>query len=268
MKNKKMVKNKNSRKDKSNPIRLNRFLALAGIGSRRKCDEFIQQGKIEVNGKQVIHMAFLVDPENDIVKFKGKVLQPRKQFTYILMNKPLHYVCTVSDEKGRRTVIDLVKIPERLYPVGRLDFNTTGVLLITNDGDLTYYLIHPRFEVKKIYHALLDKRLSAIDLHHFQTGIVLNDFKTSACKIKEIRVLNNCSYVEIEMHEGKNRQIRRMFQELGYQVDKLDRVEFAGLKVGDLKPGEWRELSFDEVKKVKKIVEYQKGKVLENKPIE
>ena len=180
------------------------------------------------------------------------------------MNKPLYYVCTVNDEKGRRTVIDLIKISERLYPVGRLDFNTTGVLLITNDGDLTYYLIHPRFEVKKVYHALLDKRISAIDLHRFQTGIDLNDFKTASCKIKEVRVIDNCSYVEIEMHEGKNRQIRRMFQELGYQVEELNRVEFAGIRTGDLKPGEWRELNKSEIKTLKQLIEYQKEKILEN----
>jgi len=255
------------KKNDSNSIRLNRFLAMAGIGSRRKCDEFIQQGRVEVNGQKPIQMAVLVNPGKDIVKFDGKMVEARKQFIYILMNKPLNTVCTVKDEKGRKTVIDLLRMPayglteERLFPVGRLDFNTTGALLITNDGELTYHLIHPRFEVKKVYRALLDKHIRAIDLHRFQSGMDLDGFKTAPCKIREIRVINNCSYLEIEMHEGKNRQIRRMFQTLGYEVDELERAEFVGLHVSDLRPGEWRELTSNEIKKLKKIVERQKENV-------
>jgi pseudouridine synthase len=252
------------KKNDSNLIRLNRFLAMAGIGSRRRCDEFIQQGRVEVNGQKPTQMAVLVDAEKDIIKFDGKKVEARKQFIYILMNKPLHIVCTVKDEKGRKTVIDLLRIPahgltgERLFPVGRLDFNTTGALLITNDGELTYHLIHPKFEIKKVYRALLDKLIRPIDLHYFQSGLDLDGHKTAPCKIREIRVINNCSYLEIEMHEGKNRQIRRMFQTLGYEVDELERVEFVGLHVNDLKPGEWRELTSDEIKGIKKIVERQK----------
>ena len=250
-------------KSNSKLIRLNRFLAMAGIGSRRQCDEFIRQGRVEVNGQKITRMALIVDTDKDKVKFDGKIVNANRQFIYIMLNKPLFTVCTVNDEKGRKTVVDLIKLPERLYPIGRLDFNTTGALLITNDGDLTYYLIHPRFEVKKVYHALLNKHISPIDLHRFQTGIDLNGFKTAPCKIKEIRVINNCSYLEIEMHEGKNRQIRRMFQELGYEVEELERVEFAGIRVSDLKPGEWRELTVTEVKKLKQLVEHQKEKISE-----
>lgn len=249
------------RQNSSNNIRLNRFLALAGIGSRRKCDEFIQQGKVEVNGEKITEMAFRVNPYTDLVKFAGKVVKPTQQFIYILMHKPLHTVCTVNDEKGRKTVIDLIEIPERLYPVGRLDFTTSGALLITNDGELTYYLIHPRFEVKKVYRALLNKLIRPIDLHRFRTGIDLDGFKTAPCKIRELRIINNCSYLEIEMHEGKNRQIRRMFHALGYDVDELERVEFAGLRVSDLKPGEWRELTPVEVRKLKELVEQQREKM-------
>jgi len=255
------------KKSDSNSIRLNRYLAMAGIGSRRKCDEFIKQGRVEVNGQKIIQMAVSVTPGEDTVKFDGKIIEARKRFIYILMNKPMHTVCTVQDEKGRKTVIDLLKIPpsglvdERLFPVGRLDFNTTGALLITNDGDLTYHLIHPRFEVRKVYRALLDKLIRPIDLHHFQSGLNLEEFRTSPCKIRELRVINNCSYLEIEMHEGKNRQIRRMFQALGYEVDELERVEFAGLKVNRLKHGEWRELTSDEIKKLKKIVARHKQSI-------
>lgn len=248
-------------KNESNLIRLNRFLAMAGISSRRKCDELIQQGKVEVNGQKITQMAYRVNPDKDTIKFEGKVVSVRHEFIYILMNKPLFTVSTAHDEKGRKTVIDLVQIPERLYPVGRLDYNTTGALLITNDGDLTYYLIHPRFEVKKVYRALLNKLIRPIDLHHLQTGIDLDGFKTSPCKIKEIRIIDNCSYLEIEMHEGKNRQIRRMLQALDYEVEELERIEFAGIRVNDLKPGEWRELTSQEVKRLKKLVGQQKERV-------
>lgn len=258
---------------KSDPtlIRLNRFLAMGGIGSRRKCDELIRQGKVEVNGQQVIQMAFRVNPKRDTVKYNGRIVRITQTFIYILMNKPLFTVSTANDEKGRKTVIDLIQAPgsgpaeERLYPVGRLDFNTTGALLITNDGELTYHLIHPKYEIKKIYRALLNKLIRPIDLHKLQTGVELEGFKTAPCKISEIRIINNCSYLEIEMHEGKNRQIRRMLQALGYEVEELERVEFAGLRVNDLKPGEWRELTAAEVKELKKLVRQQKENISESR---
>ena len=224
-------------------IRLNRFLAIRGIGSRRKCDDYIMEGRVKVNGEKIERLGMRINPEKDSVTFDDKPVRTTVNFVYVLLNKPLYTVTTVNDDRKRRTVIDLINLPERLFPVGRLDFNTTGALLVTNDGDLAYFLMHPKFEIKKTYHVMLDGLIRPIDLHHFQNGIDMDGRKTAPCKAKELRRINNCSFLEVELHEGRNRQIRRMFEVLGYQVEELNRVNFAGLKVTDLKPGEWRELS-------------------------
>ena len=232
---------------------------MSGVASRRNCDQYILNERVQVNGKIVTEMGTRIRQGFDEVKFDGKIVKPVARLVYILLNKPLRSVCTVKDEKGRKTVLDIIKMPERLYPVGRLDFNTTGSLLITNDGEITYYLAHPRFKVKKVYHALLNKLIRPIDLHHFQNGIDLDGRKTAPCKIKEIRILNNCSYLEIEMHEGRNRQIKRMFQSLGYEVEELERIEFAGLRTTGLKEGEWRNLAASEIRHLKKLVNVYGG---------
>jgi len=257
-----MRKNHPKRGEKEE-IRLNRFLALCGVGSRRACDDYIAQGRIEVNGEMITSMGTRISPESDIVKFDGSIVMPTDNFIYILLNKPLFTVSTVQDEKGRKTVIDLINLSARLFPVGRLDFNTTGVLLVTNDGEFSYFLTHPSFEIKKIYRALINKHIRPIDLHYLQKGIVLDGKKTSPCKIQELRIINNCSYLEVELHEGRNRQIKRMFQALDYQVEQLDRVNFAGLGVGDLKKGEWRELTSAEVSRLNGLIEQQKSKIFE-----
>lgn len=242
-------------------IRLNRFLAMAGIASRRTCDQYIQEGRVKVNGQVVTTLGVRVDPQNDVVEFDNDRVFPRRYFIYILMNKPPRTVTTVKDERGRKTVIDVLGIPERLFPVGRLDYNTTGALLITNDGEMTYYLTHPRFEVKKVYRVLLNKMIRPIDLHRFQTGIELDGVMTAPCRAEELRRIDNRSYLEVELHEGRNRQIRRMFSRLGYEVEELHRVEFAGLRVSDLKPGEWRELTAEEVKRLRRLVAQQREKI-------
>ncbi len=260
---------KPNRKKQMNPpknnerkqIRLNRFLAISGIDSRRKCDHYILEGRVKVNGETVERLGERIDPEKDRVTFDGKPVKAAQNFVYILLNKPLHTVTTVSDERKRRTVIDILNLPRRLFPVGRLDFNTTGALLITNDGDLAYFLMHPKFEVKKTYRVMLDGLIRPVDLHHFRNGIVMDGRKTAPCKVKELRRIDNCSFLEVELHEGRNRQIRRMFEMLGYQVETLNRVNFAGLNVNDLKPGEWRELTRGEVQRLKKMVETYKERM-------
>lgn len=236
-------------------IRLNRYLALCGLDSRRKCDELIASGAIRVNGKVVVEMGVRIDPEQDTIDYYSQRLQPQEKHLYILLNKPLRVVTTASDEKRRRTVLDLIDIKERIFPVGRLDYNTTGALLLTTDGKLSYVLAHPRFEVTKKYRALLDKRLRPIDLHHFRKGLMLEGQQTAPCKAEEIRIMDNASFMEVELHEGRNRQIRKMFDILGYQVKKLHRVEFAGLKVDNLKTGEWRQLSQEEIDKLRQLAE-------------
>jgi pseudouridine synthase len=236
-------------------IRLNRYLALCGLGSRRKCDELIASGAIRVNGKVIVEMGIRVDPEQDMIDYYDQRLQPQDKHLYILMNKPLRVVTTASDEKRRKTVLDLIQIEERIFPVGRLDYNTTGALLLTTDGKLSYILAHPKFEVTKIYRALLDKRIRPIDLHHFRKGLMLEGQQTAPCNAEEIRIIDNASFMEVELHEGRNRQIRKMFDFLGYQVKKLHRVEFAGLRVDNLKTGEWRQLAQEEVDKLRQFAE-------------
>jgi 23S rRNA pseudouridine2605 synthase len=247
---------------KGNKIRLNHYLAKCGVDSRRKCDDFIQKGQVAVNGKIVTKMGVQIDPWVDVVTFNNEVVRPQEKLFYILLNKPLRTVTTTSDEKHRKTVLDIVRIEERIYPVGRLDYNTTGALLLTNDGDLAYFLAHPRFEISKIYRILLDKRMRPIDLHHFRKGLKLDTFVTSPCRIEEIRVLDNRSYLEVEIHEGKNRQIRRMFDSLNYNVCELERIEFAGLRIQNMKAGDWRFLAQTEISHLKEMVNLQRYKIL------
>ena len=247
----------------NNLIRLNRFLAMAGIGSRRNCDTYILEGRVTVNDEPADRLGMRVDPENDVVLFDGKPVSPPQNLIYIILNKPLRTVTTAKDDRKRRTVIDLIGAPQRLFPVGRLDYHTTGALLITNDGELAYYLIHPRFQLKKVYRITLNKIIRPIDLHHFQNGVVLDGQKTAPCKAREFRRIANRSCLEVELHEGRNRQIRRMVEALGYQVEELYRVSFAGLHVNDLNPGEWRELSPSELGQLKKLVEAQKNEILQ-----
>ncbi len=236
-------------------IRLNKFLAQAGIASRRFCDDLIKAGHVKVNGEVVHEMGIRIDEEKDEIVYKGRPVRIIDDMVYILMNKPGNVVTTSDDELGRRTVIDLLTIRERVYPVGRLDYETTGVLLLTNDGTLTNALLHPSKKVEKIYHVLLDKMLRPIDHHHLQRGVELDGKMTQPCQIRQIRVIDNQSYLEMRLREGRNRQIRRMFDKFGYQVEELDRVSFAGLTATGLKRGEWRPLKPDELSRLKREVE-------------
>jgi pseudouridine synthase len=244
-----------------NEIRLNKYLATCGLGSRRKCDDLISVGAIKVNGEVVTELGSRIDPDHDIVEYYSQRVTPQVQQIYILLNKPPRVVTTVSDEKRRKTVLDLIDIKQRIFPVGRLDYNTTGALLLTSDGKLTYLLTHPKFEVSKMYRVLLDKRIRPIDLHHLRKGIKLDDRMTSPCKVEEIRIIDNASFLEIELHEGRNRQIRRMLEVLGYAVKKLHRVEFAGLRVDNLKPGEWRRLRSQEIRYLQQLADQYQSEI-------
>jgi 23S rRNA pseudouridine2605 synthase len=247
---------------KTQKIRLNRFLAICGVGSRRKCDDYIAAGKVSVNGKVVTEMGVRIDPGKDKIEYQNNIVQQQDDHLYILLNKPLRTVTSLQDEKGRKTVINLVDIDQRIFPVGRLDFDTTGVLLLTSDGKLSYLLSHPKFQVRKIYRVLLNKRIRAVDLHHFRKGLMLDDKITAPCKTDELRIIDNSSYLEVELHEGRNRQIRRMFELLGYQVEKLHRSEFAGLRVNNLKTGEWRVLSKSELRTLKGLAKAHQEEIM------
>lgn len=232
-------------------IRLNRFIANSGVCSRREADELIRKGLISVNGKKVIDFGIKVS-RNDDVKYKGKKLSSQRK-VYILLNKPKGYVTTVEDPHAERTVIELIgnRCTERVYPVGRLDKETTGVLLLTNDGDLTGKLTHPRYNRKKIYHVFLDKPVINNDLFKLTEGIMLDNELVVADAVSYADPVD-LTQVGIELHSGQNRVIRRLFESLGYKVKKLDRVYFAGLTKKNLPRGKWRFLSEKEINMLKR----------------
>lgn len=229
------------------PMRLNKYVAVCGISSRRKAAELVKKGEVKLNGKVEENPAVLVS-QNDKIEYRGKIIQPEKEKIYLLLNKPKQVLSTVSDDRNRKTVYDLVKhkVQERIYPVGRLDRDTTGLLLMTNDGHLADRLAHPRNEVKKIYHVVLDKSLKKGDLTRIRQGVELTD---------GLAIIDRIDYVQdkrqdelgIELHLGKNRIIRRIFEHLGYKVKKLDRVYFAGLTKKDLPRGRFRHLNQREI---------------------
>ena len=235
-------------------MRLNKYLASAGIASRRKCDDLITAGRIKVNGKVVSELGTRIDETADEVRYDNRVVKFDKQYKYILLNKPTGYVSTVKDEYRRPTVVDLVPVENRVFPVGRLDYDTSGLLLLTNDGQLTNLLLHPKYKVEKIYHVLLDKLIKPVARYHLEQGIELEGKRTGPCKIEQIRVIDNCSLLEIRIREGRNRQIRKMFDAYGYRVESLDRIGFGPLTLSGLKRGEWRPLTRFEIAKLKEYM--------------
>ena len=243
---KKRIEYKEENYDPNEPLRLNKFLANAGICSRREADEFIQAGVVTVNGEVVTELGTKIK-RTDEIKFHDQPVNLEKK-VYVLLNKPKDCVTTSDDPQQRKTVMDLVKnvCPERIYPVGRLDRNTTGVLLLTNDGDLASKLTHPKFLKKKVYHVFLDKNVTAHDMQQIAEGIELEDGEIHADAI-EYASDTDKSQVGIEIHSGKNRIVRRIFEHLGYRVVKLDRVQFAGLTKKNLRRGDWRFLTEKEV---------------------
>ena len=247
---KKRIEYKEENYDPNEPIRLNKYLANAGVCSRREADEYIQAGVITVNGNVVTELGTKV-LRTDEVKFHDQPVSLEKK-VYVLLNKPKDYVTTSDDPQQRKTVMDLVKncCKERIYPVGRLDRNTTGVLLLTNDGDMASKLTHPKFLKKKIYHVYLDKNVTAHDIQLIRDGITLEDgdIKADACEYADPI---DKKQVGIEIHSGKNRIVRRIFESLGYKVTKLDRVQFAGLTKKNLRRGDWRYLTEEEVDRLR-----------------
>lgn len=236
-------------KDQEEPkdMRLNKYLAHSGIASRRKADELIKAGKVTVNGEVVLEMGHRVQPE-DVVTFEGKVIEPIKTYIYLLMNKPYNVISTVSDEKGRRTVIDITKehTRERIYPVGRLDRNTTGLLILTNDGDFAQRLAHPKHEVTKVYRATLDKPVTDEHLDAIRKTLILEDGPAPVDKVSRVDGAGQ-NVVGIEIHIGRNRIVRRIFEHLGYEVKRLDRGRYGMLTKKGLKVGMCRKLTEAEV---------------------
>ncbi len=226
-------------------MRLNKYIAHCGIASRRKTAEYVKQGLVTVNDKVEESPAYIVK-EGDIVRFRGKIVKPEENLVYILMNKPKRTITSLSDEKGRKTVMDIVKskIPERIYPVGRLDYLTTGLLLLTNDGDLTKKLSHPSHNVPKVYQVTLDRDLSTKDLKTIEDGFELKD---GMVKVDWIKKVEGQNIYNLEIHMGRNRIVRRIFEHFGYSVKKLDRIYYAGLTKKGLTRGWFRHLTKREV---------------------
>jgi 23S rRNA pseudouridine2605 synthase len=231
-------------------MRLNKFLSESGISSRRKVEELILMGRVSINDEVVKNLAVKVDPEVDMVSLDGEKLKLQKK-VYFLMNKPKGYVSTTSDEKNRNAVVDLIKTDMKIFPVGRLDFNTTGVLLLTNDGDFTNFLLHPNNRIPRIYRVALDKPLSNDDILKLKKGLIIDGKKG---KFEEIRIQNNKSkkIATIKTVEGRNHFVKNMFKALGYKVNKLSRISFGGIGVGKLILGSYRELSREEISNVYK----------------
>lgn len=230
-------------------IRLNKLISQAGICPRRKADTLIQAGHITVNGQKITTLGYQVRP-NDTIKYKNQILEPERP-TYILLNKPKDYITTATDPQGRKTVLDLVKqaTPAKVYPVGRLDRNTTGLLLLTNDGQLAQKLTHPSKQIKKIYEVTLAQPIQAADLKAIQDGIRLTD---GIVQVDEIAIASpDQKVLGIAIHMGKNRIIRRLFEHLGYQITKLDRVLYASLTKKNLPRGKWRFLTAQEIRHLK-----------------
>ncbi len=235
--------------------RLQKFLADNGIASRRKCEEFIESGRVKVNGKTV-ELGFKVDPENDKVEFDGKLItKTKKEFTYILLNKPIGVVTTADDQFGRETVLDLVKVKTRVVPVGRLDMYTSGALILTDDGDFIYKVTHPKHEINKTYTVTLVGIVTNEDIEQLKKGVVIDgDYTTKPAKARIMKIdeQKNISRVEITIHEGKNRQVRKMCEAIGKKVLALHRAKIGNLGVKDLKLGTWRYMTKREVEEILK----------------
>lgn len=236
---------------KEAPMPLNKFVAHAGICGRREAVELIKKGEVFVNNEAIINPAHKVSP-SDVVKYKGKRIFALAIPVYILLNKPKDYITTLDDPNGRKTVLDLIKgaTPQRVYPVGRLDRNTTGVLLLTNDGELAQKLTHPSYQIKKIYEVGLDKIVTKKDIEALVTGLTLDDGFIQADAAAYVDMQDKTK-VGIEIHSGRNRIVRRMFEHLGYKVTKLDRVLFANLTKKNVNRGKWRMLNEKEVRLLK-----------------
>lgn len=233
-------------------MRLQKYMAKCGVASRRKSEEIIAMARVKVNGFIVTELGFKVDETVDTVLVDGKILKLEEEKVYILLNKPVGYITTTSDEFGRKKVIDLLSdIDQRIYPVGRLDCDTSGLLLLTNDGDLAYKVTHPKYEETKKYIAKVSGIPSEKRLEEFRNGLKIEDYITSDAKVKIIDHIKKDSILEIIIHEGRNRQVRKMCSKIGHPVIELKRVEVGKIKLGNIKEGNWRYLKDDEVKSLK-----------------
>ena len=236
-------------------VRLQKFLANSGVASRRKCEELILEGKVSVNGKVVNELGTKINPSVDKVECCGKLIHSSEKKVYILLNKPIGYVTTAKDQFDRDSVLDLVKVKERIVPVGRLDMYTSGALILTNDGDFVYKVTHPKHEIDKTYIAMVKGELTQDEIQNFKSGLYIEDYKTAPAKLRVLYYDKNkdISKLEIKIHEGKNRQVRKMCKAINHPVLRLKRVAMGKITLNDCKVGEYRHLTEAEVNYLKSI---------------
>ena len=234
-------------------MKLQKYVAMHGIASRRKAEELIAQGLVKVNGEIVREMGVRIDPEKDRVMFRGKELSRQESKVTILFHKPVKVVSSVTDPFERTTVVDLVRVPERIYPVGRLDYMTSGLLVLTNDGDLTQRMTHPRYGTEKRYMAWIQGNVSNEKIKQFQKGMLIDGYVTKPADVKVTGREHGRVRLEVSLREGRNRQIRKMCEMLEWHVVELKRVAVGFLELGDLEPGQWRYLNDEEIKRLKGV---------------
>lgn len=232
-------------------MRLQKYLAMNGIGSRRKCEELISDGRIKVNNKIITQMGFVIDPETDIIFFDDKLVEQKKDYLYIMLNKPVGYISSVKDNFHRKTVLDLISVKKRIYPVGRLDYDSEGLILLTNDGELTYRLTHPKHHIKKVYEAKIKGKPTENELDQFRNGIIIDEYQTAKAKINVKKEYRSNTLVEIQIWEGRNRQIRKMCEKINHPIINLKRTGIGFLTLGNLGTGEWRYLTEQEISLLK-----------------
>lgn len=232
--------------------RLQKYLANCGVASRRKCEEYILQGKVKVNGEIVTELGTKINPEKDIVEFENKTVKENARNVYILLNKPIGYVTTSDDQFGRDTVLDLVKVKERIVPVGRLDMYTSGALILTNDGDFVYKVTHPKHEINKTYTVTIKGIVQDNEVEQLRRGVKIDDYITKPAKVKILKTdeEKDMSRLEITIHEGKNRQVRKMCEAVGRKVLALHRSKIGNIEVKDIELGKWRYLTAKEVEQL------------------
>ena len=233
-------------------VRLQKYLADCGIASRRKAEELILQGKVKVNGTVIRELGVKVNTDKDRVEFNGESIKSIKKKVYILLNKPAGYISASKDQFDNPSVLHLIDIKERVFPVGRLDKDTTGALILTNDGDFSYRLTHPKHEVDKIYIAEVTGRPTDEEMRAFMKGVYIDGKKTHPAKIRILKETKKNSIVEIIIHEGRNRQVKKMCEEIGHKVISLQRYAIGGINIDGLKEGKWRYLTDKEIEKLKK----------------
>ncbi len=234
--------------------RLQKYIANCGVTSRRKAEELILQGKVKINGEVVIELGIKIDPEVDIVEVDGHMINANDKKIYIKLNKPTEIITSVKDQFGRKCVIDLIDIEDRIYPVGRLDYDTSGLLLLTNDGEIANVLMHPKFEVYKTYVAKVKGRMNSTDIGWLKHGVKIEDYTSAPAHAEIISTSKEETLVKISIHEGRNRQVRKMLAAVGKEVLSLERISFGEIELSELKNGEWQHLTKAEVDYLKGLI--------------